>query len=329
MTADDKLRNYNIFTIDIGLFRPRAVAVYLIIQKGEVTIIDTGAPDSASIITTELSRHGVKSEQVKNIVITHLHLDHAGGASQLLLAYPQARLYCHPLARRHLANPERLIRGTRQVYGERRYEKYFSGVEAISSDRIITVSDNERLELNGRQLLFLHTPGHAPHHVCIYDTLSRGLFCGDAVGVIYDEFRLHTDSLVFPATTPPEFDLEASCQTVEKVVNLHPALLFLSHYGVIDQVPQYLKRLTDELGHVSKLEKAAGEGNLSLPELIAVCVERMTTAFIAELEKSMIDLSPEQKKIVEADLHTSAVGIAMYIERRRRKKERKNLSSEN
>lgn len=168
--------------IDTAFQRPQMAACYLMEQDNEVAIIETGTKDTVPLIFDVLTQKKIAASQVKYVIVTHVHLDHAGGAGRLMDALPHATLIVHPKGQRHMVDPSKLQAGATAVYGEEEFNKTYGDLIAIAENRTHATKDGEILKLGGRALTFIDTPGHARHHFCVYDELSKGIFTGDTFG---------------------------------------------------------------------------------------------------------------------------------------------------
>lgn len=229
--------------IDTGYLRPGYAAAYLLVEAGEAVFIETGPSHACSVLLEVLAQKGLAPAAVRAVIVTHVHLDHAGGAGLLLSHLPQAQLLVHPRGLPHLLDPAKLQAGAEAVYGEARFQELFGTLCPADPYRTRGTEDQETFFLQGRALTILHTPGHALHHQCVWDAASGGLFSGDAFGISYRIFDQGSDLLLLPATTPVQFDLETSHQTLDRLAALSPQALFLTHFG---RIP-FDSRLTEQL----------------------------------------------------------------------------------
>ena len=222
---------HGITCIDTGYIRPGFAASYLLIEEGEAVFIETGPQHAIPRLLTVLEQKNLTPDAVKAVIVTHIHLDHAGGAGALLNHLPCAALLVHPRGVRHLLHPEKLQASAEMVYGKARFLELLGGISPADPHRTRATEDNETFQLNKRSLTLLHTPGHARHHQCVWDKTSGGLFSGDAFGISYPIFAHGTERLIFPSTTPTQFDPEASHHTLDRLAALQPNWLFLTHFG--------------------------------------------------------------------------------------------------
>ena len=210
---------------------PEYTGVYLIKGK-ELALVETGAAPGVSNILTGLRFLGIQREEIKYIIITHVHLDHGGGAGVLVKELPEAKVIVHPRGAKHIINPSYLIAAVRRVMGEN-FDKYHGEVLAVPEDRVLTANDEYTLNLgNGRELIFYHTPGHAWHHLCIYDAISKGIFSGDILGMRFPFLsRLLGYDYPLPITAPTDFDPVAYFATIDKINKLELQYVYFTHFG--------------------------------------------------------------------------------------------------
>ena len=217
--------------IDTNYIRSGFAASYLLVEAGEAVFIETGPRLAVATLLDVLAQKKLSPAAVKAIIVTHIHLDHAGGAGELLHHLPNATLWVHPRGLRHLLEPHKLQASAEAVYGKQRFQAMLGGITPASAQRTMATEDHETFFLQGRALTLLHTPGHALHHQCVWDSQSGGLFSGDAFGISYRIFDQEAKILLFPSTTPVQFDLQASHRTLDRLADLQPKWLFLTHFG--------------------------------------------------------------------------------------------------
>jgi glyoxylase-like metal-dependent hydrolase (beta-lactamase superfamily II) len=210
--------------------RDRVTSSYLV-RAQEPAIVETGPTTSVSAVLAGLEELGVGRNDLAHIVVTHIHLDHAGGAGALAPHFPEATVWVHERGAPHLADPAKLVQSASRVYGEERLREMFGSVDPVPGDRLRALADGDKVNLGDRALEALYTPGHAGHHVCLADSATGGVFVGDAVGVFLPDVRI-----LRPATPPPEFDLDLAVASIERVQALRPPLILFSHFGPAPEV---------------------------------------------------------------------------------------------
>ena len=192
-------RMYLIDGYDLGVAERTGIYV---IDEEELTIVETGPSPSIKHIKQGLEALGFTLDQVKYIIVTHIHLDHAGGTGLLLQECPNATVVVYRKGARHIANPERLIAGAKAVYGDK-FESLFDPILPIAEDRLLIKGEGDVLKIGPAcTLQFLDTPGHAKHHFSIYDPVSNGIFTGDTIGVRYKQLVADGIDLFLPSTSP-------------------------------------------------------------------------------------------------------------------------------
>jgi glyoxylase-like metal-dependent hydrolase (beta-lactamase superfamily II) len=197
--------------------------VYFIKEPGGV-LVEPGPSALVPVIQAAIKQ--LELSDLEYIIPTHIHLDHGGAVGELSRLFPEAKVVVHPQGARHVIDPSQLIRGTRIAFGED-FETIYGAILPVPESQVKIVQDGERLLVGSRELEIIHTTGHAPHHIAIFDTKVKGLFCGEALGLIYN-----TGSLPLPAVAPPSLDVEVYLSGMERLRQLKPRLLFYSHDGI-------------------------------------------------------------------------------------------------
>ncbi len=257
MTSSFNVSNIadGISVIDSGYFSKDFAAIYLLRQGNKVAIIETGNKYSATNVQKALEMDALSFSDVAYIIPTHVHLDHAGGAGELMNRCQNAQLIVHPRGARHMIDPSKLIAGAIAVYGEANYKKLYGEIIPIDSSRVIEADDNFILDFEGRELKFIDTPGHARHHFCIWDEITGSMFTGDTFGVSYREFDKGNEVYIFPSTSPVQFDPEALIKSVEKLITYRPKRVCLTHFSAIEPTNKVVDQLIDGIHFVSSLAK--------------------------------------------------------------------------
>jgi glyoxylase-like metal-dependent hydrolase (beta-lactamase superfamily II) len=222
---------FGITCIDAAYVKPGVACFYLMEEGGECAVLETGTCHSVVFLERLLIDRGIAPEQVRYVIPTHVHLDHAGGAGAMMSIFSEAQLLIHPRGARHMSDPERLILGATEVYGEALFRQLYGDIQPIDSSRILQMADGDTVSLAGRQLEFRHTRGHAEHHFCIWDEVSQGWFSGDMFGVSYPRCRFPRGDFVLPSTTPSQFNPEAFLDSLKLLDSYAPQRLFLTHFG--------------------------------------------------------------------------------------------------
>jgi len=270
-----------ISVIDSGYFSKDFAAIYLLRQGNEVAIIETGNKYSATNVQKTLKMDGLSFSDVAYIIPTHVHLDHAGGAGELMNRCQNAQLIVHPRGARHMINPSKLIEGAMAVYGEENFNKLYGEIIPIDSSRVIEADDNFILDFEGRELKFIDTPGHARHHFCVWDKQTESMFTGDTFGISYRDLDKENEVYIFPSTSPVQFDPEALIKSIYKIMEYKPQRVCLTHFAAIKPTQKVVDQLIDGIHFVSNLaKKYATENDAEL-----IIQDEMMSYFLKGIEK--------------------------------------------
>ena len=253
-----------IHAVDARYLRPKFAAIYLIDEGGRIALVDTGTNNSLPLVMRALEQLGAAPDQVDYVLLTHIHLDHAGGAGLMMRTFPNARLVVHPRGVRHMVAPSRLIAGTVAVYGVDEVRRLYGEVLPIDAAHIVEAVHDLRIDLGGRRLQVLDTPGHALHHVCFRDEKTGHIFTGDALGISYPEFDVGEKRFVFPGTTPIQFDPKAMHASIDLLLSFNPGAFYPTHFGQVTGVAGVaadMHRLIDAC--VAVAQRHRNEGNAS------------------------------------------------------------------
>ena len=256
---------HGIYAFDSGYVRPLLAAIHLIVENGRAAFVDTGTNDSLPAALAALAGLGLSVASVDYVILTHIHLDHAGGAGAMMRAFPQARLVVHPRGARHMADPSKLIEGASAVYGADEVRRLYGEVLPIDSGRIIEATPELTVDLAGRELLCLDTPGHAKHHICIVDRRSGHVFAGDNFGLSYRELDTDGRQFIFPTTTPIQFDPQALHASLDLIMSYRPEAVYLTHFSQVREVVAkalQLHRQIDAHVDIARREKDSGQDKL-------------------------------------------------------------------
>lgn len=227
---------HGVSCIDTELFRRGLASCYLVIDGAQAAFIDTGTRNSLPLLLEVLAAHQLTTDQVRWVMPTHVHLDHAGGAGALMQKCPNATLLVHERGAAHMINPSKLEAGSLAVYGAVRYEAAFGSLLPVPESRVQIARDGDTILLGERELQIIDTPGHARHHYVVWDKKSSGLFCGDSFGVSYPELNDGNRRFIFPPTTPVQFDPAAWHATINRLMEFHPDCVYLTHFGKHEDV---------------------------------------------------------------------------------------------
>lgn len=306
------------YLIDTGLYRPLHTACYLVADDGELAIIDTGTQYSLPRVMEAIATAGATPEQVRYVMPTHVHLDHAGGAGQLMAACPQATLVVHPRGRPHMIDPSKLQAGATAVYGEQAFRRDFGELLPIDEARTHAATDGETFALGRRTLQFLDTPGHANHHGSLFDRHSGYLYTGDTFGLGYRQFIHDQRPLLLATTTPVAFDPDAWFASLDHMLARDPAACCLTHFGRVDRPRDLVDGLRDSIrAHV---DIALAEEQHAAPgrdERLHAAVDRLLVG--AAVAHSKLD-EAGARAVLSADIELNAQGLAVWLARRAKRR---------
>ncbi len=241
--------------VESGYMGNDIAAIYILRQGNEVAIIETGTKHSIQNIQSALEQDGLSFADVSYIIPTHVHLDHAAGAGELMTLCKNAQLVIHPKGARHMVDPSKLIAGTMTVYGQDKFNQLYGDLVPIDATRIIEADDKFVLDFSGRELVFIDTPGHANHHFCIWDSLTKSMFTGDTFGLSYREFDVDDQIYIFPTTTPVQFNPEELIKSIDKLMQYQPQRMYLTHFSEIKPTQKIVAQLKEGINFMSHLAK--------------------------------------------------------------------------
>ncbi len=312
---------FGITTIDTGYLRPGFAASHLIIEGEHAAFVDVGTSYSSAQFMEMLRLKGIPRQKVDYVIVTHVHLDHAGGAGELMRRLPCARLVVHPRGARHMIDPAKLIAGATAVYGEVEMRKNYGVIVPVPEARVIEAVDKLLIKLNGRELLFLETPGHARHHVCVVDEKSGGIFTGDAFGLSYREFDTDNGPFIFPTTSPVQFDPAAMHASIDRIMDHKPRHMYLTHYGKVQNVIELTGELHDRIDRFVALAKSLTDSGEHRHTLL---VDGLADIIVNDLIRHGCKLGRQEiLELLALDLELNAQGLEVWLDRQA---ERRNVA---
>lgn len=279
---------------------------YLLGDGDEWMFIETGTSRSLANITATLQDLSIDTEQIRYVVPTHVHLDHAGGAGALMAMCPNATLLIHPRGARHMIDPGKLIASAMQVYGERAFNKLYDRIMPVPRDRVSTLEDGDEITLGGRKLRVAHTRGHAEHHFCLFDEVTAGWFSGDMYGVSYPSQRFSSGDFVMPATTPTQFEPELYKASVQRLVAAQPRCFYLTHFGELAFAERQAEQLLRQLDGYAQLATDSGVASTALTSAVTDITRReLATLLPDETASACVER-------LAMDIQLNVQGIAWY-----------------
>lgn len=296
--------------------RPAFCAAYLLVEQGRAAFVDCGTLHSVPAMLDALDAAGLARDAVDYIIATHVHLDHAGGAGALLQELPAAKLVVHPRGAPHLVDPTKLVASARQVYGDALFERAYGGLVPAPVERVLEASDGMELALAGRTLRLVHTPGHALHHLSVWDARTRAWFTGDAFGISYREFDVDGRPFAIPTTSPVQFDPDQMKASIRTLLAAHPDTCFTTHYGAVrgdvQGVGEGLLEQVDAMVALARFLEDAPDRHVAL-------VRALERLYVDRARIHGVD-DPARRVpgLLAMDIELNAQGLAAWLQRMRR-----------
>lgn len=299
---------FNITCIDTEYVRSGLACCYLIEQNDHAAFIDTGTFHTVPLLMQILKERQIPLENVDYVIPTHVHLDHAGGAGELIRQLPNAKLVIHPRGARHMIDPSKLKAGASAVYGEEMFKKHYGDLIPIPENRVIIPDDGSTIDFHGRPLLFMHTPGHAKHHFCIIDSMSNGMFTGDTFGVAYPELDGSSQPYIFSPSSPVDFNPEDWIGSINKLMATSSKHAYLTHFGRVSDLQPLANTLITMVNEFANLAKTS-DGFDSLSIAIKEYMINGALSGGCTLSKAEID------DVLSIDMDLIAQGLTVWLEK--------------
>ena len=305
-----------IYAIDAEYVRPMLDAVHLVVHEGRAAFVETGTSRSVPQLLAALESLGFSREAVDWVFITHVHLDHAGGAGQLMQAFPNAKAVLHPRGAPHMIDPRKLIEASMAVYGAEAFGKLYGEIIPIASERVVSTEPGQRFSLAGREFEILHTPGHAMHHQVFFDYHAKAVFTGDTFGLSYREFDVDGRAFAFPTTTPTQFDPDQLIDSIHRILALQPRAAYFTHYGEVRDLPRLaiaLERMTRAFAEAAKAEAVNPEAERDLRTRL---LDRISQILNLELQAHGCTLTTQRiDELLGLDIGLNVDGLIAWLAR--------------
>jgi glyoxylase-like metal-dependent hydrolase (beta-lactamase superfamily II) len=246
------------------------------------------------------------------VFLTHVHLDHAGGAGQLMRQLPRATAVIHPRGAPHMIDPAKLIAGSRAVYGDEAYARLYGEIVPLDRERIVIAQDGQRFELGDRMFECVHTPGHALHHQAIVDHGAVSIFTGDTFGISYREFDTAKGPWIMPTTTPTQFDPAQLKASIVRLMQFRPRRLYLTHYSEVGQCARLANDMYEAIDDFVRIARASGADEARMRFGLRDWAHSSLRDHGCKLGHDAID------SILNKDFELNASGLAAWLEREAR-----------
>ncbi len=302
-----------ITAVDTEYLHPGHAAAHIVQHGGRAAFVDVGTNDSVPYLLAALEALGIARNAVDYLLLTHVHLDHAGGAGRLMRELPNATAVLHPRGAPHMIDPAKLIAGSRVVYGEERFRRLYGDIVPIPAERVRVTRDGDTLSLAGRELEILHTPGHALHHQSFADRAHGCMFTGDTFGISYRELDSPRGAFIFPTTTPTQFDPEQLIASVDRLLSYSPEAMYLMHFSRVTDVPRLGESLKAQIRELARM----AEESAAAPDRAAAIRAGMSGLWRELAVQHGCRLpAAEMLALLEGDLELNTQGLIAWLERR-------------
>lgn len=301
-----------ISAIDTGFFRPRFDASHLIVENGRAAFVDVGTNHSVPRLLDALHAKGLGAEAVDYVILTHVHLDHAGGAGLLMSKLPHARAILHPRGARHMIDPAQLIAGATAVYGAEEIARSYGELLPVAKERVDVANDGYVIDLAGRKLVCLDTPGHARHHFCVYDARSSAFFSGDTFGLSYREFDTANGAFILPTSTPVQFEPDALKASIARMLGYRPHQMFLTHYSRVADVERLARDLYEQIDAMVSIARA----HATDPDRHRRIAEDLAQLYIPRARAHGVAFGDERiRELLAMDIELNAQGLEVWLDK--------------
>ena len=302
-------------TIDADL-SPQVTAVYLRTAGEECAFIEAHTSHALPKLMHALEVSGRRVEDVRWLIVTHAHLDHAAGAGTLLARCPNATLLAHPSAAKNLIDPAKLIAGARHVYGDERFARLYGSIEPIPAERVKALADGDSFELGAATLRVRHTAGHAWHHFIVEDPALDTVYTGDAFGLVYPALQ-RAGRIAIASTSPTGFDAAEARKSLDLIVNTGASTACLTHFDAIGELPQTAAQLRGWIDRSEQWVTEAARGDAPIDAITRDLEGKLRLAIAADTHGRGLDLGPDDWKLLALDIELNARGLAHAADKMR------------
>ena len=310
-----QMSQHGIHTIDTAFQRDHFDAAYLVVEQSRGAFIDCGTNHSVPNLLAAAAAAGLTPADIDWVMVTHVHLDHAGGAGALMAELPNAKLVVHPRGAAHMIDPSRLVAGATAVYGEEEMQRSYGTIVPVPEARVVVAADGDVFDLQGRPLACIDTPGHARHHYCVWDARSRSWFTGDTFGLSYRELDSTNGAFILPTSSPVQFEPEALKASIARLLSYGPDSMYLTHYGRVSDVGRLALELYTQIDAMTAIARAA-DGH---DDRHARLVDALGAYYLERAQKHGCLLDGARvREVIGLDIELNAQGLASWLDRDRR-----------
>ncbi len=303
-------------TVDCDARTPSFTAAYLRVAGDECAFIETETSHALPRLLAALAERGRRVEDVRWVVVTHAHLDHAAGAGGLLAACPNATLLAHPRAAKHLIDPSKLVKSATAVYGEERFAKLYGKIDPIPAERVRALGDGETFELGGATLRVLHTAGHANHHFVVDDPEASTVYTGDSYGLVYPALQKH-GLFAIASTSPTNFDAKEARLSIDRIRALGEKDACLTHFGACSDTGGIAQQMHAWVDRADTWVEEAARGEETVEQITEHLRKAWREAIEHEVETRHLAFGREEWELLTLDIDLNAQGLAVAAELKR------------
>ncbi len=301
----------NIYCIDSKYVRSNFASIHFIIENNKVVIIDTGTNYSCDHVLKSLKEFNLNNTSVEWIILTHIHLDHAGGAGKLMNIFPNAKLGVHPRGKKHMVDPKKLWTSVVGVYGQNQAEKQYGKLEPVMESRIHSIQEGTEINFQGRIFQIWDAPGHAKHHIFIKDSISKAIFTGDTFGVSYREFDNENGAFIFISSTPTQFDPQAFRNSIYRIIKDNPPHVFLTHYSKLESIKTCGNELLKQIDEYVAISESCKYDGKQISQNIE---EKLTNLLLKKINSHGFYASKAKAlELINADLSLNSSGLVCWV----------------
>ena len=288
------------------LGRPAIIATAILHSTAGVALVDPGPGSTLAHLEQELTRKGIGFKDVRQLLITHIHLDHAGSTGAIVERFPHIDVFVHERGAPHMIDPSKLLSSAGRLYGQD-MDRLWGEMRPVDDGRIRVLKGGETLSVGGREVKVEYTPGHASHHVSYFDSGSRMAFVGDTAGI-----RRGSGAYVMPPTPPPDIDIDAWHQSQQKILAWDPDTLFLTHFGPVHGARQHMQAMFENIAEWSRIVRRL----LADASLDDARRQKQFTDEAAQMLRQRVGESEAEGYMRAGGLNYSYQGLARYWRRR-------------
>ena len=301
-----------ITAVDTEYLHPGHAASHVIQDGGRAAFVDVGTNFSVPYLLAALDVLGIARDAVDYVFLTHVHLDHVGGAGRLLQELPNAVAVLHPRGAPHVIEPAKLIAGSKVVYGEERFGRLYGELVPIPPGRVKVVEDADRYHLGGRELELIHTPGHALHHYAVVDRAHACIFPGDTFGISYREMDSPQGAFITPTTSPSQFDPQQLIASIDRMASYAPQAMYLMHFSRVTGVPRLAEMLKMQIRALVQI----AHQHAGAPDRYAAIRADMLQLWLGLAHEHAAPLSDTRiATLLQSDLDLNTQGLLVWLDR--------------